>query len=581
MNHLLGFAFVLVASMPISALAVDIDQVIWGFDDKVGVQQFNVVSLLVSNPTPDAADIRLRLNKVYGVGRVGAHLDEQVFLAPFSSRWVQFYPYVSTASDEWVVSWGRRASERFELPQPNSGSPARVFLRDPNQLTSRIPIKSFPDDLFPPMESATDHLEAVVMAHAPRWEEPRRQAFLDWIRRGGKLFLLQESPGVYPEFIGNLTILNAPLDSQRLGSGSVQRVEKVRAQLDREYLDQLLGEPPEDEREPTTETDSHILRQLRAMAIPKHNWPIIHLSSVIYLLLIFPGWYLLSRRRTSYGITYLGFIGVVVLFSSILHQVGKRGYGESTMVNSVAVAKQLEPGSYAVWQWSDVFVTRSETFTLTHNGSGQLYSTCQFGEPVDGWIDNGLQGSFVVDLPLFSSQSFFHRSRLTTRPFEVVVEEFEADQQELKSLTLRLGASVPQWHGVLAADVAAVVFGDKSYTMSQNGVNLKMTGPPQFLDDQLDPEQFSWQHYGYYYSTPIERATLMSHLFHPLMARSLNLQTTRDANEAFLPTDRARLFYFTPMNSDFAIRDSDLGEHGGYVLYVIDLFPHHTDPGTD
>src|SRR5689334_7329602 len=70
------------------ALAVDVDQVIWGFDGQVVVNRFNLLSVLVSNPSPQPFEGKIELTKLVGGRQVDIPLVEAVYLSPHSSRWV-------------------------------------------------------------------------------------------------------------------------------------------------------------------------------------------------------------------------------------------------------------------------------------------------------------------------------------------------------------------------------------------------------------------------------------------------------------------------------------------------------------
>ena len=180
---------VAVLSFPRSAWAIEVEQVRWGFDGQVVANRYHPLSLLIRNSSPDPVDLILQLRKSNaGSERIGANLQEQIFLSPFASRWVQFYPHVSTLQQEWTVVWGRGAGERLKLPTPRRGRPACVLLFDQDELSNDVgPWRGFPDQLFPPLVTATDALEAVLLDHVPRWQKARRQAFLDWLYRGGTL----------------------------------------------------------------------------------------------------------------------------------------------------------------------------------------------------------------------------------------------------------------------------------------------------------------------------------------------------------------------------------------------------------
>ena len=73
------------------ALAIDVSDFKWGFDGKVAPHRFNVLSVLINNPTPQpfVGDLFLR-KRLGGAGSVDATIVEPLTLAPNSARWVQF-----------------------------------------------------------------------------------------------------------------------------------------------------------------------------------------------------------------------------------------------------------------------------------------------------------------------------------------------------------------------------------------------------------------------------------------------------------------------------------------------------------
>src|SRR5579864_6090604 len=84
---------------PAAARAIDVSQSFWGFDGQAKVHSFNLLSVLVTNPQGRPFERTLELRESVTSGStVGAALVEDVYIAPNSSRWVQFYPYVN---DNW------------------------------------------------------------------------------------------------------------------------------------------------------------------------------------------------------------------------------------------------------------------------------------------------------------------------------------------------------------------------------------------------------------------------------------------------------------------------------------------------
>lgn len=584
--------------------AVDIERIDWGFDGRVVPYRFNVLSVLVRNNTAVEFDGTFRLSKTLGSGeRVGAPIEERVYLSPYTERWVQFYPYVMATWEEWRLAWGRGAGERIELPQPAHGRPAHVLLEDPDNILRRGgQMKRFPENLFPPMVTATDALQSVVMDHAPRWEEARRQSFLDWLHRGGTVHLVRGDDGRLPEFPPTLADLNSPLEKQRVGAGFVYRHQRSRNELDRQFVRQtIFGQTAaeiaaEDQRAGATgpqevseaeadrialeayenyrtfelwDSDSGLFNELKKMTRADHNWGLIYFLSLVYVLMIFPGCWLLGRNRVDYRLTFAALLGTVALFSMAFLFVGHRGYGESTAVSSVAFAKPLANGRLDVTQWSNVFVTAGDDYEVTHHGSGTIYSTAQQTEAVNGLIQNGAEAKFLVDIPPFSSRTFAHRTLLSAKPLELGPGAWQGIER-LEQFSVEIGENFPQTTLEMYA-----LYRDRFYKVVRNERRLESTfdlgSVPAFLRfNEYGRANFvGFDPWGQDERSPEERYAAM---LQPLLARSLGVAGQPEVEQFSLPDDRVRLFVYAPMTDDFFTRDDHFGAQAGYVLYSFDVF---------
>ncbi|MGH7128721.1 MAG: hypothetical protein ACREIV_09130, partial [Planctomycetaceae bacterium] len=314
-----------------------------------------------------------------------------------------------------------------------------------------------------------------------------------------------------------------------------------------------------------------VFTSLKRMAQPEHHWGVIYLLSFGYVLLVFPGFYLLGRRRLDYRIVYGAFLGTVAAFSAIFAFVGRRGYGESTHVHSLAIAQSLPAGAWDVHAWSNAFVTDGDMYTITHGGSGRLYSTAQSEEAVKGEI-RGTTGEFIVDVPPFSSRSFTHRIKLKSRPFAVTAADWAADER-LKQLTVETGPAFPQ--PALGTQVFAL-YRDRLYEMKrENGRLVKRAGNGFTVAQYLGTIDFNqFQYYGPFgqWEQEDETETQRYRKMHkPLIARSLNLNNLKSEEEFELPADRVRLIVFAPMPENFHIQNDQFGRQSGHVLYLIDV----------
>jgi hypothetical protein len=609
---------VLLAStwMASSAFALDVSDARWGFNGKVALNRFNLLSVLVENPTPKAFEGELRLRKTsLGAGFVDAPIVEPVTLAPFERRRVQFYPFIvgdgrnSVGNEEWKVQWGR--GESYDVPAPRVAKFQRVVLDDSSGIVSGRAgaLRPMPENLFPAFVTATDALQVLGMDREPRsWIPAQKEALLDWLRLGGTVVLFHGPSGKFPEFTGPLTVLNSPLEETRFGTGRVLKLAKQRNQFDADEARQLFvnlpknfvalrekAEDPIDEVDPTQQTQQtqqmpnaeglqysegsdplqsrSFLSQLKNMTKPDHNWVLLHLMFWVYIGMIFPGCYIIGKKWSDFRVVYAGLLGTVMLFSFLFSVVGQRGYGEATAVHSVAIARALPDGACDVASWSNVFVTGGADYEIKHNGRGALYSTCNDNESVNGIINNGVEAEFMVDIPPFSNREFAHRIKLPTGGPTLKVQEYQIKDGRLDSL--RIGVE-----GLTPSDVMNqfVLFGSRFYNVSWQGASLKLSGDAGDVTSMLGIQTLhQWSNnYNYGYGpyaqqqeqTPAQRFSLM---FKPLLSRSLNVTREAEAQQVQLPSDMIRVYLYAKMPADFAVQNQRLGKQEGQVLFSIDL----------
>ncbi|HET6422488.1 MAG TPA: hypothetical protein VFG20_02320 [Planctomycetaceae bacterium] len=591
-------------TMPASARALDLVEVRWGYDGKLTRNRFNVLSILVNHPLPTAFEGEMRLTKrMASGGRVDAPVVESVFVSPFGERWVQFYPYISSLGNSAedfhldVISKDGRLVQSLDLQPARFGWPSRIMIEPAGVARKNVPLKRLPDILFPPFVTATDGLQAVFFDSVPNWDEPRRQAFLDWLQLGGTAFVMHDATGKHPEFPATMGVLNGPLDERMVGAGRVFRVAYARTEATPERLTDTLEvlpprrivrsdgqtyeEPALDagEQEQVVNTNfgdgsdplsgSSFLTRLKNMTKPDHNWPVLHLLFWIYIALIFPGCYLVGRKWADYRLVYLMLLGTVALFSLLFGYVGQRGYGEATAVHSVAIARVLPDGQADVTQWSNVFVTSGGDYDIAHEGLGTLYSTCNIAEAVPRWIRNGAEALFRADIPPFSSREFSHRikTRVTVPKFAVTSSQFVGGN--LRAITLSVDGTVPP-----QAEMITLIHGDRFHNLTRSGEGLQSLGSIGTAAGYLRVQDFqhNWQFgmmgYGQSNRPAID---VYREMILPLMARRLGVHTDGDAQTFRLPTDFVRVMYFAPMTDELFVQNSHVGKQEGWVLYSVDV----------
>ena len=617
-----------------SAAAVEVRQTVWGFDGQVVAYRFNLFSVLVDNPAANPFEGTIELRKRGGTGQqIDARLVEPVYLAPYSSRWVQFYPYIKSGAGNWEVSWGSGAAEKMEPPAVRMGKPAAILLDDPDAIPeSAGSIRRLAENLFPPHSTATDCLAAVAVDHVPKWDPARQKSFLEWLRRGGRVYVLRNSDGKFPSFTGDLQVLNPDVPGRRVEAGFVHRLERARRQLDTSFVERVLVAGLDPAADPGADVpkleaarpadpaagnasalddypffnikwdpEATLLSNLKAMSHPEHRWILIHFLALVYLGMVFPGCIAVGRRYNGDFRATFGFLLATVLFFSLAFlTVGRRGYNESTVMHAVAIARQSAGGTLDVTQWSNAFVVRGGDYSFTHEGTGRIYSSCQEFEMVRGEIRNGPDAHFLADMPPWSSRAFSHRAVVPAPPIEVAVEEWQTIQDQnppamtprsaaaapvfrndraLLRLTLRKGRNFPQVDNELY-----VLYGRKLYLLKDNAGRLELGGEAGPLSSLLrvnDYDEFrslivdlnaNSLRQPFLQARQPTQADVFEAMFFPLLARSLDLADRREVEDFHLPHDRARLLIYAPLPPELFAKDARFEKQIGYVLYCLDLF---------
>ncbi len=99
--------------------AVTIESIEWGFDGKARERTFTPLSILVQNNTALEFEGTHTLTKlVQATKPIDASIVREVYVGPFSRRWVQFVPYVVSDWEQWRLTWGHAHDEQFDIPSP-------------------------------------------------------------------------------------------------------------------------------------------------------------------------------------------------------------------------------------------------------------------------------------------------------------------------------------------------------------------------------------------------------------------------------------------------------------------------------
>ena len=549
-----------------AAFALEIKEVRWGYDGKVVSNHFNLLSVLVAEGGPQPFEGEVTLHEQRGPIDVGAPIAQPVFITPGASRWVQFVVYI-TGDAPWHLSWGRGANQRYNLDPPTLGPPATVLVVDSASVfTGTAPLRVFPEELFPTSLAATDGLDQVVLDHVPRWDIPRREAFFDWIRRGGIVHVLQGTGG-YPVFDGDWAALQTTETRARFGAGRIIRHDFDRTQCSEAALTAASFPPRALNKTDMSNGgpalyrfDQTLLSSLAGLTKPDVQWWFLYLLTIGYLLIIGPVHYRWAQR-VNYRLAIGGFLGIVAVFALAFMIGGHRGAGEKQTSHSIAIAHSLGGNRWDVQQWVSAFATKGSFYQLRHEAPVNFYSATSDSESVAGKIVGGKDGHFDVDIPLFSTRPFLHRAVLPGPEAQVKVITWKSDQIELE-----LGEKFPD-----PIEQTYVRFVGKFFNLHRNGRRLSGSpvgaqGESTYFTSQSTGElqQFEWAARSF--SPKILQAPLLAYqLGHPRGLPSSSVVRP-------LAPEHLQLLLLGKSPATFGVRGKGFDQGQGYTLYVVDLF---------
>jgi hypothetical protein len=547
----------LLGVMQAAAAAQELREARWGFDGRVQVGAFNLLSVVVENHGDQPVDTSVVLEKSLGLGRRCTPVVEPCFVAPHSRRLIQLMPFVTQESEEWSLRFLRGPAVP-RLPDFKPGAGAVVLLEADARLAQPAgKLRTFPAAWFPATVAATDGLRHVVLDHVPEWDEARRRAFRDWLHAGGSLHLLAAG-GSFPRFGGDLAVLDEPRDRFQVGAGTVQRHRLARAQLDLP----ALGVSPDLARdlegsEVGTPATPALLGRLQGRVQPEHSWALIFLCGIVFLVLVGPvhGW--LSRKRLDWRLSILSLLGVIAAFTLLFRAIGARGYGEHASVHTVGYARDLGNGRWDVTSWTNVFVTSGDWYRIPGGGESALLSTAQEYEAVNGRIRNGHQALLEVDIPLFSSRPFVRRSIAAGPRIELVREPADAAHPE--ETRIRVVGGLPEeglleavlieggrWRGLVRRDGDVLVLGRSRQDLPEAaGAILQGNSGP--------------------YSSSEPKAPLQGEFVDQLAPLVVADRFGRTGS------DHPSLVLFARAPQAFATQAQGLGAEDAYVVYHLDL----------
>lgn len=592
-------------------------EVVWGFDGRVVTGQFMPLSILVDNLSDQPVEATARLRRITGaLIEVGGISTQPAFIGPNSRRWIQFYPYILSSTATWhfdlqteektytfdgmdqprAIHDRNRDSDEAQLSLP-------AVILDPQGLATASPttIKHMPAEIFPPYSTALHGLHALFLDHVPDWEAPRQQALLSWLKSGGQLHVMKDSNNQTLSFSGILAPLNEPFPEFPVGNGTVTRHDFQRNELSLQVVAPVVTPPgtdvdsPEPQpsfnqigtashtaQEESTINDDELLMWMRELTQPDHAWILIFFLSMCYVALIFPGcWILSKQRRLHFLVTYGAIAGLAVVFSLIFLFVGQRGYGETTSLHTLAVARAEDATHWSSLEYRTLFVTSGDLYSLEDKDRQTLLASGAADERADALMTAGNSASVIARVPPFSSQSMIFRRRLTLDDWNLTVTAVEQNGSELTALTLSFNEKFP----LHKDNKYFVIHGKRIHTLQADDAKkqLSYAGSASLLTTFCTPELEQANALGTIVTAggvirqdgyaelddPVAECFRKSLL--KLIARSAADDFYADLRRFELPAGHVRILIYAPipMQQDMTI-NADV-KREGRILYVRDF----------
>ena len=551
-----------------------------GFAGAFVPERFNLVSVEVQNVGAQPFEGVMALDDGgYGGGRVP--FEQPVFVSPGATRWVQFYPYVTTGYQRWELSWRDKAGKGDSMPlrsedNMKSSGPVTVIFDSPDSPRGQQSrLRPFLENLFPPSVVGTEGLYGAVLDHVPRWDALRRQAFRDWVYRGGVVHLLPGLDGKYPEFADELAALNTTTPKAVFGAGRIVQHKETRAVITEANLErdpQLLS----DGSGYMQDASGIVVNKLSDITRPNIPWGLIYLLTVVYVVLIGPVFFL--QRKRDYRVMLGAFLGMVLLFAWLFTVVGRRGYGEKQIVHSVGYAESLGGTRYVATQWMHAFATSSDSYRFAFPGPGHAYAALASSGTVRARVRSGADAALEADIPLFSGRPFIHSGTLTGDDTSVAVKEWKTrptggtDAGRLETFRLKPNADFPK-----AVEWMSVLYRGRVYKMTLTNGEWAAEGShfSTELNASFADKKIEYNNWGRYSEEPQAGTTeqrLKARLNNAgwlMMAKltGANAYTRQRVTQSDLDADTAQLFIYARTPASFSVPGEKFQFGGGTILY--------------
>jgi hypothetical protein len=323
--------------------------------------------------------------------------------------------------------------------------------------------------------------------------------------------------------------------------------------------------------------DNDMFDLLRELTRPDHAWWLIFLLSLAYIALLFPGCWILSKQRNLHFLTtYAALIALAVVFSLFFLVIGQRGYGETTSIHTLAVARGEDATHWDVMAYDNVFVVAADDYSITAADQQALLASGAFDEQTDARIVDGNEARFETRIPPYSSEAVVSRRRIAGPDWQLQLRSISVDGAKLNDLTIGHGAAFP-------VDDSAeyfALFGRMVHTLSANRTagTLTLLNSATPLPQMCYPAD-PWDHwqsgpFGTYTQVPKETDPFIkcwANARPRLLLRMLEDDMSSQVSRFLLPADRVRLLVYAPLPESMQLTLPIATRRQGRVLYVRDL----------
>ena len=572
-----------------------LEEVRWGFDNNIQLQEFNLLSLKVHNVSSNPWNGPLRLTQVLpGRQPLGIPLQLDVALGPEESRWVQFTVMLNDSLEGWFLDWGGGEFGTLELQTPAAGPRPTVLIYNPDTvLSTTSPLRRMPEELFPQNLAGTASLRGVIFHTVPFWTGARVRTLREWLNGGGRVYLLKTSQGSYPRFPSGMDFLNQESNEYSVGAGVVKRLPFTLEDLDIDAARNLLFN---DDRPSISATGRSTMlnqygymppteavgwqrhewasRELRKLAIFKRPWLLIYLAVACYLVTLFPVCYRLGQDHAEVRWFYITFFGSVLIFSALFVGLGQVGGHEFNRLRSLGAARELEEGVFDVTQWTMACARSDGTYHLTLAGNGAAVHGLNDLEAFPGSYDCSTN-ELTMDMAPASTLGLYQRNRVTSSLQRPHLANFEQTANAVQSAQVSPGpdfdkSAIAAW--LVHRDVAYPLdISEAVWKLSRQHRSMGISGIITPADQQSIGPLGMWRTSAPAESDIPEAEQVILERIRPLLiAAAFQQSAAVDERRCRVPEGQVRLLIQRSLPDDFKVPSSDFPDQRGTLLFAFD-----------